>query len=56
MDNMWKHFLSSRVGFHYRADKKHKKCLGKLRFKGQLQADFFLVEIIFILKSHKSKR
>ena len=45
----------SRVGIHYRAEKKYKKCLGKLRFKGQLQADSFLVELIFILLSHISQ-
>ena len=31
------------------------KCLGKLCFKGQLQADSFLVELIFILLSHISQ-
>ena len=50
-----KHFLGSRVGVHYWADKKYKKCLGKLCFKGQLQADSFLVELIFILLSHISQ-
>ena len=43
------HFLWSRVGVHYRADKKCKKCSGKLWFKMQLQADSFLGELIFIL-------
>ena len=46
-----KHFLWSRVGVHYRADEKYKKCLGNLCFKGQLQADSLLVELIFILLS-----
>ena len=31
------------------AEKKYKKCSGKLWFKGQLQADSFLVELIFVL-------
>ena len=30
---------------------KNKKCLGNLWFKGQLQADSFLAELIFILLS-----
>ena len=48
-----KHFLWSRVGVHYRADKKYKKCLGKLCFKGQqVEADSFLVELVLILLSH----
>ena len=46
-----KHFLLSRAGVHNSADKKCKRCLGKLWFKGQLQADSFLVELIFILLS-----
>ena len=44
-----------KVRVHYRAEKKYKKCLGKLRFKGQLQADSFLVELVFILLSHISQ-
>ena len=43
-----KHLLWSRVGVHRRPDKKYKKCLGKLWFKEQLQADSFLVGLIFI--------
>ena len=39
------------VEAHYRADKKYKKSLGKLCFKRKLQADNFLVELIFILLS-----
>ena len=35
----------------YRADKKYKKCSGKLWFKGQLQVDSFLDELIFTLLS-----
>ena len=50
-----KHFLWSRVGFHYRADKKYQNYLGKVCFKGQIQADSFLVELIFILLSHISQ-
>ena len=42
-------------GVRYRADKKYKKCLGKLCFKGKLQADSFLVELVFILLSHISQ-
>ena len=37
------------------AEKKYKKCSGKLWFKGQLQADSFLFELIFILLSLKSQ-
>ena len=33
------------------ADKKYKKCLGKLCFEGQFQTHSFLVELIFILLS-----
>ena len=51
-----KQFLWSKVGVHYRADKKYKKCLGKLCFKGHLQADSFLVELILILLSHIGQR
>ena len=36
------------------ADKKYKKCLGKLCFEGKLQVHSFLVEFIFILLSHIS--
>ena len=43
-------FHLSRVGVHYRVEK---KCLGKLWFKGQLQADSFLVKLILL--SHKSQ-
>ena len=50
-----KHFLWSRVVVHYRADIKYKKYSDKLCFKGQLQADSFLVELIFILLSHISQ-
>ena len=50
-----KHFLLSRAGVHNSADKKCKRCLGKLWFKGQLQADSFLVELIFILLSPTSQ-
>ena len=50
-----KHFFWSIVGIHYRADKKYKKCLGKSCFKEQLQADSFLIELIFILLSLKSQ-
>ena len=46
-----KHFLWPRVGVHYRADKKYKKCSAKLWFKGQLQTDSLLVELIIILLS-----
>ena len=44
-----KDFLWSRAGVHYSADKKYEKCKGKLWFKGQLQGDSFLVELIFML-------
>ena len=37
------------------AEKKYKKCSGKLWFKGQFQADSFLFELIFILLSLKSQ-
>ena len=47
-----KHFLWSRVRVYYKTDKKYKKCFGKLSFKGQPQADSFLVELILILLSH----
>ena len=50
-----KHFLWSRVGVHHRTDKKLRKCLGKLCFKGQIQIDSFLVVLIFILLSHISQ-
>ena len=46
-----KYLLWSRVWVYYRADKKYKKFLGKLCFKGHLQANIFLVELIFILLS-----
>ena len=49
--------LLFRLGAHYRAEKKYKKCLGELCFERKLQTDCFLVELIFILyKSHKSGR
>ena len=48
-------FLWSRVGVHYRADKKYNECLGNLSFKGKRQANSFLVELIFILLSHTSQ-
>ena len=32
--------------------RKNKNCLGKLCFKGQIQADSFLLELIFNLLSH----
>ena len=50
-----RHFLWSRVGFHYRADKKYKNYLGKLCFKGQIHVHSFLVELIFILLRHVSQ-
>ena len=50
-----KRFLWSRIGFHYRTDKKYKNYLGKVCFKGQIQADSSLVELIFILLSHISQ-
>ena len=46
-----KQLLWSRVGIHCRADKKSKKCSGKLWSKGQLKADSLLVKLIFILLS-----
>ena len=51
----WSISIWSRVGVHYRAEKKYKKCLGKSCLKGQLQADSFLVGLIFILPGHISK-
>ena len=42
-----KHFRLSTVGVHYGFERKDKKCLGKLYFKGKLEADSFLVELIF---------
>ena len=42
-----KRLILSRVIVHYRAEKKTQK--------GQLQADGFLVELIFILLSHLSQ-
>ena len=42
-------------GVRYMADKKYKKCLGKLCFKRKLQAGSFLVELVFILLSHISQ-
>ena len=50
-----KHFLLPTVGVHYGFERKDKKCLGKLYFKGKLEADSFLQELIFILLSHISQ-
>ena len=49
------YFPWSRVGVHYRAEKKYQECLGKLYFKGHLQAESFLVELIFISRSRLSQ-
>ena len=48
----WNISFDLKVGVHYKADKKYEKCL--VCFKGQFQADSFLVEVIFILSSHVS--
>ena len=54
---MWKlkHLIRFRVGVYHRTEKKYKKCLRKLCFKEQFQADSFSVEFIFILLSNISQ-
>ena len=53
---MWKieHFLWFRIGVHYWAEKKYKNRLCKLCFKGQIQADIFLVSLVFLSFVSKS--
>ena len=51
----WNISFDLKVGVHYKADKNTKSV--SVCFKGQLQADSFLVEVIFILPSRvKSRR
>ena len=52
MEN-WNISFDLKVEVHYRGDKKYESV--NLCLKGQLQADSFLVEVIFILPSHISQ-